>query len=157
MDRRERLLRPGGRVRQGGLQPGSQPGAIRRAGEGPLPDRRLEGDVRQPLQVLIGERLEPDDLALEHDRRHPARRGCRWLFDAAAHQAAAAEVGPAAGPAAAARTTTSTASARPLSCRVRASSPLMSRAALAAVAVETRSSPAAPADPSLAAMLTASP
>jgi hypothetical protein len=79
VDRRERSLDPGVGVRQGGLEPASQAGLVLLAHDRPAPQRGIERDPPQVVEVIGAERLEPHARALQDHRFDPGLRGHRRM------------------------------------------------------------------------------
>ena len=71
VDRRERDLGAGLGIRQRHIEPRSQAGVGDRLRDRPPPDRIVERDAGEVLEVTVGERLHPDAPTGQRHRRHP--------------------------------------------------------------------------------------
>jgi hypothetical protein len=74
VDRRERQLGPGCRIGEGRLEPGAEPLAVGRPGDRPGPDRGIQPDRGEIVEVTRGERLQAHAPAGQDDGPDPGRR-----------------------------------------------------------------------------------
>ena len=81
VDRRERSFDARGGVGKRRLQPAPEARLVLRTHDRPAPQRRVEGDPREVVEVVRPERLQADAIALEDDRFDPRLRCHRRMVD----------------------------------------------------------------------------
>ena len=71
MDRGERPFRARLGIRQGSLEPALQTGLVLGAHDRPLPERGIEGDEAEVVEVVAAQWLEAHPRPVEDDRLDP--------------------------------------------------------------------------------------